>query len=238
MELQVELEHFEGPLDLLLQLIRKNKIAIEDIPIHEITQSYLHVIEEKKEAIHDTMGDFLVLASELIYIKSRILLPVAEEEEEDPREDLMRRLLAYESFQKVSQYLQDKEGSNYERITKPQAEILLREKTPIEISQQIDVLCQAFYGMLEKNEESRLRESQVKTFIEQEEYDIGDCMISVTSILAQGAKPIENLLEFNSIPKIIAYFLALLELIKQETVHILKKEKMFLLQLNEEVVHA
>lgn len=103
---------FEGPLDLLLHLIKENKVDIYDIPIAVITGQYLQYIEMMEELNLDVAGDFLVTAATLIHIKSRMLLPVDEEapgEEEDPRLELIQRLLEYQTFKDASLGLREKE---------------------------------------------------------------------------------------------------------------------------------
>ena len=98
--IDVKLNVFEGPLDLLLHLIEKNKVNIYDIPIVTITEQYLEYVNNMEEEDLDVMSEFLVMAATLIKIKSRMLLPKdeeTEEDEEDPREELVRRLLEYNS---------------------------------------------------------------------------------------------------------------------------------------------
>ena len=103
-----KLENFEGPLDLLLHLITKNKVNIYDIPIVEITDQYLDAIAGIEEL--DDTSEFLVLAAQLLYIKSKMLLPKPEEEEEeDPREDLARRLIEYKKYKEASLELRKSE---------------------------------------------------------------------------------------------------------------------------------
>ena len=109
----VKLEMFEGPLDLLLHLIRKNEVSIHDIPIALITQQYLATIELMQELNLDVAGEFLVMAATLIHIKSRMLLPrpdpAQEDPEEDPREALMRRLLEHQKFKAAAELLHERE---------------------------------------------------------------------------------------------------------------------------------
>ncbi len=104
---------FEGPLDLLLHLIKENKVDIYDIPIAVITGQYLQYIKMMKELDLDIAGDFLVMAATLIHIKSRMLLPVdeeaPEEEQEDPRLELIQRLLEYQTFKDASLGLRERE---------------------------------------------------------------------------------------------------------------------------------
>ncbi len=109
--LKVKLESFEGPLDLLLFLIKKNEIDIYDIPIAVITQQYLEYLEMMKNLNLDVAGEFLLMAATLLHIKSKMLLPTPEEEtegekeEEDPRAELMRRLLEYQRFKEAAREL-------------------------------------------------------------------------------------------------------------------------------------
>jgi len=107
--LRVKLETFEGPLDLLLHLIKKNEIDIYDIPIAVITQQYLDYLEMMKNLNLDIAGEFLLMAATLLHIKSKMLLPPTEEEqpegeeaEEDPRAELVRRLLEYQRFKEAA----------------------------------------------------------------------------------------------------------------------------------------
>src|SRR5574337_643999 len=108
----VKLETYEGPLDLLLDLIRKQQINIYDIPIARITQQYLNYLRMLEELNIDVAGEFIFIAATLIYIKSRMLLhpdPTAPpEEQEDPRADLVHRLLEHEQFKNAAQMLQSK----------------------------------------------------------------------------------------------------------------------------------
>ena len=112
MGIEVKLEAFEGPLDLLLHLIEKNKIDIYDIPIAEITDQYMEYVNQMKTADLDTMSDFLLVAAQLINIKSRMLLPKEEKdngEEIDPREDLVNRLLEYKMYKYSAELLKGRE---------------------------------------------------------------------------------------------------------------------------------
>lgn len=109
----IKIPVFEGPFDLLLHLIKENKIDIYDIPIANITNKYLQYIEMMKELNLEIAGDFLVMASTLIHIKSRTLLPPDEEgpseEQEDPRLELVQRLLEYQTFKEAASHLKEKE---------------------------------------------------------------------------------------------------------------------------------
>ncbi|GAW66225.1 chromosome segregation protein ScpA [Geoanaerobacter pelophilus] len=107
---RVQIEEFEGPLDLLLHLIKKNEVDIYNIPIAAITRQYLEYMELMKELNLDIAGEFLVMAATLLQIKSRMLLPATQEEDgeaevEDPRAELVRRLLEYQRYRDASQLL-------------------------------------------------------------------------------------------------------------------------------------
>ncbi|HYF93446.1 MAG TPA: segregation/condensation protein A [Symbiobacteriaceae bacterium] len=114
----VRLEHFEGPLDLLLHLIRREEMNIYDIPIAQITEQYLIIIRDLSALDIDRASEFLVMAATLLGIKSRMLLPkppkleaeeLAEEEFEDPREELVRQLVAYSQYKEAAQQLRERE---------------------------------------------------------------------------------------------------------------------------------
>jgi segregation and condensation protein A len=111
----VRLEMFEGPLDLLLFLIRKNELDIYDIPIAEITRQFLDYVEIIEELNLEQAGDFLLMAATLMKVKSRMLLPSDEEDDEefdDPREELVRRLLEYQQYKEVASWLEEEQEAN------------------------------------------------------------------------------------------------------------------------------
>ena len=108
-EYEVKLEIFEGPLDLLLHLIRKNEVDIFDIPIALITDQYLEYLDMMKALNINVAGDFLVMASTLLHVKSKMLLPVTDEEEEDPRMEIARPLMEYLRLKELAEELSDRE---------------------------------------------------------------------------------------------------------------------------------
>src|SRR3712207_4469850 len=110
MSLNIKIENFEGPFDLLLHLIKKNEMDIYDIKIYEITTQYLNYINNMKELDLEVTSEFIVIAATLLEIKSKMLLPkqVVEENEEDaedPRQELINKLLEYKKFKQVADYL-------------------------------------------------------------------------------------------------------------------------------------
>src|SRR5947209_373692 len=112
-DLKISLPLYEGPLDLLLDLIRRQKLDIYDIPIAKVTEQYLEYLHLMEQLNVDVASEFLVIAAQLIYIKSRSLLPpdpdATPEEQEDPRAELIRRLLEYEKFKNAEQMLYQRE---------------------------------------------------------------------------------------------------------------------------------
>src|SRR6476469_2584786 len=112
-DLKITLPLYEGPLDLLLDMIRRQKIDIYDIPIAKVTEQYLEYLHFIQELNVDVASEFLLFAAQLIYIKSRMLLPpdpdASPEEREDPRMELVRRLLEYEQFRNAAQMLYQRE---------------------------------------------------------------------------------------------------------------------------------
>lgn len=168
MPYKFRLDIFEGPLDLLLYLIKKNEIDIYNIPIAVITEQYLEYIDAMKSLNLNLAGEYLVLAATLIHIKSRMLLPVHEEEvtedEEDPREELVRQLIEYKTFKEAA--------FNLDRMTLLGRDIFRRELGDEEIGDEdierpikeigIFELVEAFRRMVAQSVETELMEIDVE----------------------------------------------------------------------------
>ena len=162
---QVRIENFEGPLDLLLHLIKKNEINIYDIPVAMIAQQYLAYLEAMEELNLNVAGDFLVMAATLLQIKSKMLLPVDEtvdddEDGPDPREELVRRLLEYKAYKEAARQLDDQEKMWREIFWREQAlsvEEKVEEDLPLDNVSLFD-LVDALKDVLERNPASRLLE--------------------------------------------------------------------------------
>jgi segregation and condensation protein A len=125
---KIKLEIFEGPLDLLLYLVKKDHLNIYDIPIAKVTEQYLEYLNLMQLLDLNIAGEFLVMAATLMQIKSKMLLPAEEgaavaEEEADPREELMRRLLEYEKFKEIAATLRQKETDQAEVFKRPKVEL-------------------------------------------------------------------------------------------------------------------
>jgi len=128
MNYKIKLEIFEGPLDLLLYLVKKDHLNIYDIPIAKVTEQYMQYINLIQLLDLNIAGEFLVMAATLMQIKSKMLLPAEEgegvqEEPEDPREELVRRLLEYEKFKEIAENLRQKESDQREVFKRPKSEV-------------------------------------------------------------------------------------------------------------------
>jgi segregation and condensation protein A len=157
----VRLDNFEGPLDLLLHLIKKNEVSIHDIPIALITRQYLATIELMQELNLDIAGDFLVMAATLIHIKSKLLLPRPEtaaglEEEEDPRDALVRRLLEHQKFKAAAELLHEREQVRSAQWVRPDERVAEMAGDDYEAELEVDLfsLLSAFQAVVAR---ARLR---------------------------------------------------------------------------------
>ena len=238
MEISYKLEHFEGPLDLLLHLIEKNKVSIYDIPIVEITNQYLDYVNHIDKEDLNLVSDFLVMAATLIDIKSRMLLPREEEEEseeEDPRTELVNRLLEYKKYKYISQELADLEDSAGLHLFKPATvpPEVARYEPPVDLDELLDGLTLArlqtiFHQVMKRKEDKidRVRSSfgTIKKEPISLEERIGSVMdyarkhrtFRFRQILEQGADKLE----------VVVTFLAILELMKIGKIH-LTQEHLF-----------
>ncbi|MEE0944340.1 MAG: segregation/condensation protein A [Clostridia bacterium] len=217
-KMQYKLESFNGPLDLLLHLITKNKVSIWDIPIVEITEQYLEAIEGIEDSALEDTSEFLVLAAQLLYIKSKMLLPKPEtdEEEEDPREELARRLEEYKLFKEASASLRKNEFSTRYMFFKPEEKI----EFPLpeyDRHHEVDELLEAFAAIMARKERKKRPEKRAFSgIVGREKVSVEDMVEKVCKYLAKTPK-----LNFKSVfkpddskPEMIATFLAILEMIK------------------------
>lgn len=223
---KVKLEVFEGPLDLLLYLIKRDEIDIYDIPIEHITRQYLEYLEAFQVLDLDIAGEFVVMAANLIYIKSRNLLPVHQqdeaeaEEEADPRWELVRQLLEYKKFKDAAAHLAEREAhqsSLYGRI--PETPEFSEERPLAEVS--IFDLINAFQKILKRvHKTEQLRE------IFEENYSVSAKIEFVLKITGSrtALKFSELFASSASRTEIVVTFLALLELIRLKQIGIIQSE--------------
>lgn len=226
MSIDVKLQVFEGPLDLLLHLIEKNQVNIYDIPIVTITEQYLEYLGEMQRQDLDVMSEFLVMAATLINIKAKMLLPKEEEEEEeeeDPRAELVRRLLEYKMYKYAATELKDMEldaaGSIYRSPAIPKEVAEYREEIdPVELCDGLTLnRLNEIFQMVMKKQVEKIDPIRSKFgTIEREEISIEERMDTIRDQV-KGLKGISfrTLLEIQA-PKInvIVTFMAILELMK------------------------
>ncbi|MGB9092552.1 MAG: ScpA family protein [Gallionella sp.] len=220
--LELVLETFQGPLDLLLYLIRKHNLDVLDIPMAELTRQYIGYIEMMQRHRLELAADYLLMAAVLIEIKSRMLLPrpakASEEGEEDPRAELMRRLLEYEQMKLAAQKLNElpQAGRDFE-IVQVLIENTVRERLP-EVS--VEDLRQAWLGLLAR--------AKVNTHhkVRREQLSVREQMTHILRCLHGG-----EFVEFGSlfdteggVPKLVVTFIAILELAKEYLVEIQQSE--------------
>lgn len=153
-EVTFKLEAFEGPLDLLLHLISKNKVSITDIPITLITEQYMDYLNEMKRFDMEITGEFLVMAAQLLYIKSKMLLPREDEEVkgEDPRAELVDRLIEYAKYKDAVGFLSERQFSDKYIFYKSPDKIAVPKVKYIDTEIPLSKLIEAYQGILERQE--------------------------------------------------------------------------------------
>jgi segregation and condensation protein A len=224
-EYKVKLEVFEGPLDLLLYLIKKDEVDVYDVSIERITQQYLEFMEAFKVLDLEVAGEFVVMAANLIYIKSRSLLPVAvqppdeEAEEEDPRWELVRQLVEYKKFKDAAAQLSQKELEQSKMFTRL-PEVEPAPERPLGDVSVFDLI-NAFNGILKRiNHREDLRE------IFEENYTVSDKIDLIMKMMA-GEVPLKFTELFTSVAsraEIVVTFLALLELIRLKQIKAVQED--------------
>jgi segregation and condensation protein A len=222
---KVKLESFEGPLDLLLHLIRTNEVNVYDIPIALITEQYLTYIELMQELNLDVAGEFLVMASTLIHIKSRMLLPrpdPAQDDagiEEDPREALVRRLLEHQKYKAAAELLHDRETLRSAQFMRPDASVASAAGEDYEPELEVDLfsLLAAFRGVLQR------AQGRARLVLPPEQITIEERIDQLLARLSETeACGFEDLFKDGdgSRPFLIVTFLALLEMIRLKLIRV------------------
>lgn len=236
MAIPVKLEAFEGPLDLLLHLIEKNKIDIYDIPIVEITDQYLEYVKALPKEDMDTASEFMVMAATLIDIKCRMLLPkeiTEEEDDTDPREELVQRLLEYKKYKYMSGVLRDQMDETGNVLSKKLLlpKEVVKYKPPVDTEEllagvTLDSLMKIYEEILNRQEERIDKRRSDFGKIEKEKISIGDSMINVQKRVIKERKiSFKTLLEDQpSRTKVIVTFLAILELIHFKKIEVVQEE--------------
>jgi len=216
----VRLDMFEGPLDLLLHLIKKNKLNITDIPIALITEQYLETLKLMKVLNLEIAGEFLLMAATLLHIKSKMLLPASSEEEGeeevDPRAELIRRLLEYQKYKEASQELEKRPLLDRDVFTRPASQ---EREEPEEEKIEVNLfeLLEAFRQVLERAKIEAFHEVTLEPITVEEKIQ------EILSILQKEKRSMafQTLFpEQSSRSIIVITFLAILELVKTKAVRI------------------
>ena len=226
--LNFTLEHYEGPLDLLLDLIRRQQIDIYDIPIARITQQYLEFMDRAREMDIDISAEFVYMAATLIHIKSRLLLPRDPElekidPEDDPRTELVERLLEHERFKNAAEMLHQKRVIEENVWSNPQVRKYLEEEEDPGLAVSLYDLVKAFGEILDRAKNRPVIE------IEGEDVSVPD-MIRHLGNLLKRLGPNEHLQILplferqRSTRSMIAMFLAVLELVKSQAITLVQSD--------------
>ena len=227
--LNIHLEHYEGPLDLLLDLIRKQQVDIRDIPIATITAQYLEYLDKAREMDIDLGAEFVFMAATLIHIKSRMLLPsdpaLRKEDDpaDDPRTELVERLIEHEKFKNAAQMLQQKRMIEENVWSNPQIKNFVSEETDPGLAVSLFDLVKAFGEVLERAKTRPVYE------VSAEEVSVSDMLSHVRNLLDHTRKDkplfiLQVMEQQRSQRAMICLFLAVLELVKMQAVRIVQKE--------------
>lgn len=232
-KLNFSLDTFEGPLDLLYHLIEKNKIDIYDIPIAKITDQYLEFINIENNKNLENMSSFIVMAATLITIKTKMLLPISKDKEEevDPREDLVNKLIEYKKFKEVTNVFKQKYENAKRSIYKKGEHIEIDEDVSLDEIFEGITLENIFNAFQEVMKRKELKVDKVRgsfNSVERDLFTIDDKINYIKDLLI-----IKNGITFNHIFRdnsskieVVVTFLALLELIKTKSV-IIKQHMLF-----------
>lgn len=236
MSLNLKIEQFEGPLDLLLHLITKNEIDIYNIPITLITSQYLEFIYQMEEFNLDVSSEFLVMASTLLEIKSKMLLPenefvdeVFEYDGSDPREGLVKKLIEYKRFKDASEFFKEREGIYNKNLYKEQSDLEQYSKklSPEELNKglETDMLIEAVQKVLRRiNNRDRAREGFFEK-LTRDLFTVEEKIYIVQKTLTDSTR-LSFVDLFSDEPtkqEVIVSFLAVLELLKLKEIRIVQK---------------
>ena len=221
MSYQCSLDIFEGPLDLLLHLIKEQKMDIYDIRIAEITKQYLSYLDLLSELNLEMVGEYLVMAAELAKIKSKTLLPIPETEEdvltaagEDPRAELMRRLLEYQRYKEAAFELRQKEYDQQQLFSRTGEVVLENSEEELLIEANVYDLLTAFQKVLKEKSFKKNYEIKVTTL------SVSDRISGILEILnASESVTFDSLFtSLNTKQEVIVTFLAILELMRMQLI--------------------
>jgi segregation and condensation protein A len=228
MEYNVKLDAFEGPLDLLLHLINRFEIDIYDIPMAEITEQYLLYIRTMQELELDVASEYLVMAATLLAIKSKMLLPQHEEineeledvVEEDPREELVERLIEYKKYKEAAKELKERERERGQIFTKPPSDLSDYSQEIEACGADLQVTVYDMLGAFHKLLRRKKLQKPLSTKIAREEISIEQRMDEIREkiISSNRAFYFEELFPSHEREHVVVTFLAILELMKRNEI--------------------
>ena len=222
---KIHLDHYDGPLDLLLDLIKKQEIDIHNIPIAKITGQYLEYLHKLEQMDMDISADFIYMAATLIYIKSKMLLPpdplAGPEEQEDPRADLVHRLVEHEKFKSAAQLLHQRQQIEEHVWSKPDRSLYEGQEVEGELIVSLVDLVKVFQQVLER------RNEVVKIELRHDQFTVAQMMQMLRQQLIVGEEGIELVSFFESCPSrhaMIVALLAVLELVRLQAIVLVQQE--------------
>lgn len=222
---EINIPEFDGPLDLLLHLIKKDNISITDISIDDITKQYLDYINKMEEMNLNVASEYLVMASELMLIKSISLLPKVENEieEEDPKENLINRLIEYEQYKNITSTFKELEGIRRDVFTKMPSDLLEYKEKDSNVDYGVDLndLINALNNFLEQKE----LEKPLNTKVTNKEYSVSKRSMEIKNILKEKKKVnFTDLFDIITKEYVVVTFLSILSMARKQEIDIEQEE--------------
>ena len=225
---EIKIDNFEGPIDLLLYLIEKNKMKIEEINLTEITDQYVEYLEEMEKMNLEIASEFLVMASTLLYLKSKNLLPKQEESEEElTEEELIKRIIEYKKYKSISQIFREKYNMYSNRIYK-QPENVLLPKQELETKYDSKIIPEVYQNLVERTSVRLNKDAKnIEKIALVEHYTVADKVKEMFRVLIKQKKFIFNKLfslKTSNKQEVVTAFSGLLELSRRDKVQTNQEE--------------
>ncbi len=236
MDYSIQTKKYEGPMELLFDLISRNKIDIRDISIVEITNQYMEYVDHVKSIDMDLASDFIMMATRLLEIKSRYILYVKDkgESEQDPRQELIDQIEEYKKYRQIAEEIKDKIKEYDNRFYRQEEELELEEEDDnLDLSRinlnEIETLLPDLFKILDqvkKNDKGLEKNPNLKKIVENRTISVEDRIKSLRSKIKEGERlSFIQSLESQDKKEVIASFLAMLELIKLKEIEIIQDKK-------------
>ncbi|WP_456095705.1 segregation and condensation protein A [Peptostreptococcus sp.] len=236
MDYSIQTKKYEGPMELLFDLISRNKIDIRDISIVEITNQYMEYVDHVKSIDMDLASDFIMMATRLLEIKSRYILYVKDkgEIEQDPRQELIDQIEEYKKYRQIAEEIKDKIKEYDNRFYRQEEELELEEEDDnLDLSRinldEIEILLPDLFKILDqvkKNDKGLEKNPNLKKIVENRTISVEDRIKSLRSKIREGERlSFIQSLESQDKKEVIASFLAMLELIKLKEIEIIQDKK-------------